>query len=174
MKGILKETETGEDSPFYTAVSYGVEKGALAFKFECKNSRYYSPYSGDNEPLFEGDVVEVFLRTGDDPKKYYEIEVAPNGAVFFADIFNDDGDINVTFSQKKVSAAVRKTADGYEADIKIPFDSVNITGETRLVYFNAYRIETEGGIMEKNLLALNPTGERKFHHPEKFIPFELK
>ena len=34
---------------------------------------------------------------------------------------------------------------------------------------NAFRIETEGGIPDKNLFALSPTLCNKFHHPEYFV-----
>ena len=37
------------------------------------------------------------------------------------------------------------------------------------IYFNVYRIETDGGETEKHLFALNPTGFPKFHVPSKFV-----
>ena len=40
------------------------------------------------------------------------------------------------------------------------------------VVFNAYRIETEGGEPEKNLLALNPTLCGTFHMPQFFIDID--
>ena len=48
---------------------------------------------------------------------------------------------------------------------------LNQNGET---FFNAYRIETEGGTPEKNLLALNPTLCGSFHMPQFFIPLDTK
>ena len=37
------------------------------------------------------------------------------------------------------------------------------------IYFNAYRIETDGGEPEKHLCALNPTMQGRFHVPGKFV-----
>ena len=40
------------------------------------------------------------------------------------------------------------------------------------VVFNAYRIETEGGEPDKNLLALSPTLCGTFHMPQFFIDID--
>ena len=37
------------------------------------------------------------------------------------------------------------------------------------IYFNAYRLETDGGEMDKHLFAMNPTMRHKFHTPEYYV-----
>ena len=170
MIAYLKETKTGEKTPFTTTVEYGRFANNLRFKFCANNSQRFSAYSEDNEPIYLGDVVELFICTGEDINEYYEIEVAPNGTVFFANIVNENGNLKTTFLPKSFTSTVKFTEDGYEVEILIPYTSVN-AGEYP-IRFNAYRIETEGGFPEKNLLALNPTLCGKFHCPEKFILFD--
>ena len=87
---------------------------------------------------------------------------------FFAKIKNQEG-LHVTYLPKQISTAVEITKEGYNVEIIIPF---TLIGEEKLLRFNAFRIETEGGIENKNLLALSPTLCERFHCPEKFILLE--
>ena len=166
----LKESITGNKTPFTTILDYSRVGNSFRFKFYCKNSKLFSAYSEHNEPIYRGDVCEVFLCTGGKINEYYEIEVAPNGATFFAKIVNEDG-LKTSFLEKTFTSEVVITEDGYEVEIILPFESVGVGKHP--VYFNAYRIETEGGIENANLLALNPTLCGRFHVPEKFIPLDL-
>ncbi|MBR2384092.1 MAG: carbohydrate-binding family 9-like protein [Clostridia bacterium] len=170
MIAYLKDNITGEQTPFTTILNYSRVGNELHFNFVCENSKLFSAYSGYNEPIYRGDVCEVFLCTGGNLKEYYEIEVAPNGAVFFAKIFNE-GDLHVTFLDQTITARVEITDIGYNVEIVIPCDAIGVKQDTPIL-FNAFRIETEGGEENRNLLALNPTLVPRFHVPEKFIELE--
>ena len=170
MIAYLKENVTGEQTPFTTVLNYSRVGNELHFKFICENSKLFSAYSGYNEPIYRGDVCEVFLCTGGDLKEYYEIEVAPNGAVFFAKILNDNG-LHASFLDKTIKTSVEITDVGYNVEIIVPCDAVGVKEDTP-IRFNAFRIETEGGEENKNLLALSPTLAPFFHVPEKFIVLE--
>ena len=117
-----------------------------------------------------GDYLPHAIRAilGLNQNEYFEIEVAPNGSVFFAKILNDNG-LKATFLKKNFKTSVTLTEKGYDVEIVIPYSSLG-AGE-HPIYFNAFRIETEGGIPDKNLLALSPTLKTTFHVPEKFILF---
>ena len=56
----------------------------------------------------------------------------------------------------------------YRIKFSVPLDKIGYNEKIGIRY-NAYRIETEGGITDKNLLALNPTLSDTFHKPEFFI-----
>ena len=60
-----------------------------------------------------------------------------------------------------------KKENGYITSLT--FDLKNIRSGDGEIYFNAYRIETDGGEPEKHLFALNPTMQPKFHVPSKFL-----
>lgn len=165
----LKNNVTGEKAPFKTILEYSRFGNNMLFKFSCENSKRFSAYSEHNEPIYRGDVCEVFIRTGEVMSEYYEIEVAPNGTTFFAKIKNVDGSPIVSFLDKQFQSTVTITESGYDVEILVPFDAVNATNHP--IYFNAFRIETEGGHENRHLLALSPTMCPFFHRPEKFIPF---
>ena len=121
----------------------------------------------DNAPLYRGDVCEVFISVNGDRNEYFEIEVAPNGASFYALIKNRNGMLDVSFLEKNFTTFVTVTDKGYDVEIIISFRALGVTDCP--IYFNAFRIETEGGIENANLLALNPTKVGNFHCPEFFI-----
>ena len=84
------------------------------------------------------------------------------------EIKNENG-LNATYLPNSLSTAVEITKEGYNVEIIIPFALI---GEAKPLRFNAFRIETEGGIRDKNLLAANPTLCKTFHKPESFMKFE--
>ena len=170
MIAYLRENSTGEQTPITTILNYFRVGDELHFKFICENSKLFSAYSGYNEPLYKGDVCELFICTGEDIREYYEIEVAPNGAVFFAKIFNENG-LQTTFLEQSFTASVEITELGYNVEIVIPCDAI-CEKEGVPIRFNAFRIETDGGVPERHLLALSPTLKPNFHVPERFILFE--
>lgn len=55
---------------------------ALYLRFVCRDDQVYLPFDQHDEPLYQGDVVEVFLDPVGDAKQYVEIQVAANNAVF--------------------------------------------------------------------------------------------
>jgi hypothetical protein len=171
MKAYLKENVTGEKTPFTTELNYSKVGNDLHFKFICNNSKLFSAFSGYNEPIYQGDVCEVFLCTGGDLREYYEIEVAPNGTVFFAKILNENG-LHASFLENSIKTSVEITDVGYNVEIIVPCDVIGANPNIP-IRFNAFRIETEGGVPNKNLLALSPTLVPRFHVPEKFIELNV-
>ena len=167
----LRDNKTGEITPFKTTLNCDRYAGGMRFKFDCENSKKFSAYSEDNEPIYRGDVVELFICTGGNRNVYYEIEVAPNGTVFFAAIDYDNGAFSAKMLDKAFEADVTDYKNGYSVEIRIPDEAIGVKENVEVV-FNAYRIETEGGTPEKNLLAMNPTMCGCFHRPEYFIPFD--
>ena len=69
-------------------------------------------------------------------------------------VFESDLSVTIAFFQS-------------EAHFRIKLSDIN-TGEGE-VYFNAFRLETDGGVINKYLYALNPTFVPKFHITEKFL-----
>lgn len=172
----LKENITGKSIPeFATTLEVSMNETNIIFDFFCKNSKLFSSTTIYNGPVYSGDACEIFISTCGDIVRYYEIEVAPNGCVFLADITND-GNLNSKngivvnyISDCFLTSKVEILDDGnYRCTINIPLDKIGYD-ESKGIKFNAFRIETEGGYTDKNLLALNPTLKYKFHCPEFFI-----
>ena len=169
----LKNTRNGEVSKFATMVEAVMTENELTFKFFCKDSKLYSAYEGYNTNLYEGDVCEIFFSVDGTTKNYYEIEVAPNNSIFFYTIYNpnNSGDVQIApVEENVIKSNVEILGNDYIVTITIPLDKVGYTKEKGIL-FNAFRIETEGGIMDKNLLAYKPTMADTFHVSSCFEKF---
>lgn len=66
---------------------------ALHVRFDCADRDAWSTYRRRNDPLYQEEVVEVFLAPGEsDPPRYAELEVSPAGVLFAALVHNPHGD----------------------------------------------------------------------------------
>lgn len=178
MKYKLKNNRTGQDIPeFYTEVDIYFTETHINFEFCAENSKCHCVSDEYNhEHADGGDVCEVFICVDQSGKKYYEVEIAPNGAEFLYLMtykgFNTEIDQPILDMQpiekSFLNSKVETKENGYKVKFSIPLDKVYLN-ERGCVVMNAFRIETEGGIPDKNLLALSPTLCSKFHHPEFFV-----
>jgi hypothetical protein len=58
-------------------------------RFDCDDRDIWGTYTQRDEPIYDQEVVEVFIAVGqEDPVRYYEFEVSPNGVLFDAAIYN--------------------------------------------------------------------------------------
>lgn len=156
---LLKENFTGNSPKYKTIFRFHKGLKFYTFYFKAFDSQLFSYSDKYNDDLYNGDVCEVFIKYGFD-NHYYEIEVAPNGAVFLADIENIDGKFSGTrLTENFIKSTAKCGQNSYIIKIKIPRSVI----KTKKVEFNAFRIETEGGIVNKNLFALHPTKCGTFH-----------
>ena len=171
---VLKNSRTGENiNEFYTTLEVTKTEKQLIFEFVCKNSKLYSAYNNYNDPIYIGDVCEAFICTGNDITKYFEIEVAPNNTLFLNKMkCLAVGEVEAEPISKEecfITSETEKLNDtDYRVKFVVPLDKINYD-EKIGIKFNAYRIETEGGITDKNLLAVSPTMCDSFHKPASFI-----
>ncbi|MBO7345476.1 MAG: carbohydrate-binding family 9-like protein [Clostridia bacterium] len=161
-----------------------VDEKYLTFKFDCKNSCFYSANDKYNTAIYNGDVCEAFICTGENINEYYEIEVAPNNCQFLMKMTNYgtefiDGKTKHNLKSEPIPetenflvSKVEKSGNDYKVEFSVPLDKIGYKKEIG-IRLNAYRIETEGGETNKHLLALNPTMVHSFHMPNKFIKIDL-
>ena len=163
MKELL-ENFTGQKASVKTLFSYEFKGNKVVFYFEAYNSSLESYSNIDNDKLYDGNVVELFLDIGEE-NKYLEIEVAPNGAKFVASICNRE----ITFvdpSFIKTKSVIKD--DAYFVEMIIDLDKL---GNPSNMMFNAFRIEDKEN-EKRTLCALSPTYCGTFHVREKFIPLK--
>ena len=61
----------------------------LYVHFECEDTDIWGTYTQRDDPIYDEEVVEIFLAAGDaDPIDYFELEVSPNGVLLDACIHN--------------------------------------------------------------------------------------
>lgn len=160
---LLKENTNNGHVLHPTELSVRRENDYVVFTFVAKRSSFYSAGNKYNDPLYDGSVVEVFIDYGK-ANHYYEVEVAPNGAVFLADIENINGKTLINcLDNCFVKTDVKIDGDAYTATIKIPLEKI----KTERPKVNAFRIEFVDN--KQYLYALNPTLCDKFHRMEYFI-----
>ncbi|UXH77580.1 alpha-galactosidase [Roseateles amylovorans] len=159
--------------------------GVLHLRF---NSRYNALTTHEREgsstaiwPLWERDVVEVFIQSPDDAgtDRYREIEVAPNGLVM-------DIDIRGSQRQRLVGASkARTTVDAqhrmWTAELSVPLPAAASTraatrrgGVLEGWRINLFRIEGSGA--QRQYSAWSPTGTptADFHVPQAFGQLRLE
>ncbi len=161
MKWRFKENITGSIPDRKTELEIIKQNSIFSFNFACSKSDLISYSNKNNDCLYDASVVEVFIDVGED--SYYEIEVAPNGATFFAKILNK----KVTFIENDNFFTSEVHIEGVKYFVTIKVD-LSRAKDIDQVKFNAYRIEKdkEG---KQSLYALFPTFSNTFHVPEKFV-----
>ena len=169
----LKNCRDGSIATYDTTVEISRKDGRLYFKFTAKNSQFYCPFHEYNDLHSGGDACEILIGSDEERKNYYEIEISPENKLMIAlmtycgeDV--DEPKLDLQFVKESfIDSKVTLTQDAYTAELW--FDEKNIRTGVGEIYFNAYRLETDGGECEKHLFALNPTMRGKFHTPQYFV-----
>jgi hypothetical protein len=173
----LKDCRTGaEETARKTTVKIEERDNVLTFTFTAENCKFYCPYDKYNDLHSDGDICEILIGTDVDRKHYYEIAVSPRNDVMLAKMTYKGEDENGPvlgldfIDEPFIETEVAVKNNGYVATVK--FDKTKISTGNGEIFFNAYRIDTDGGRCvgsNQLLFALNPTMRGKFHTPEKFV-----
>ncbi|ANY70155.1 hypothetical protein BBD42_29370 [Paenibacillus sp. BIHB 4019] len=169
----LVDTVTGAPPRERTEVRIGWSSEQLHIRFACKDSHIVSDFTQRDEPLYEQDVVEVFIDEEGEGRRYMELEVSPHNVVFDAIIENDgsggisSSDLKWQFSRLQTS--VQSDGQGsllYYIDIPASnFQRPFAPGLSMRI--NLYRIDQDvQGIREYQ--AWLPTRAVNFHLPQHF------
>ena len=170
----LKNCRDGSSALYKTTVDISESNGVLEFKFYAEHTEFYCPHHSYNDIHSEGDACEVLI--GSDPERrfYYEIEISPENKLMCALMENKGDDENgvpileINFVEECfVESNVTRNENSYKATVRFPKEK--ILSDDGEIYFNTYRLETDGGEMDKHLMALNPTMKPKFHRPSHFL-----
>ncbi len=168
-----------------TRVRLGWSDEALHVLFECEDRDAWGTHTRRDQPLYEEEVVEVFLAPGAEaPIAYFEIEVSPLGTVFDARVENRTGrradrvtDTAWDCPGLRWAAGRGRERQDWWAALSIPWTSCGadpgaaLPGTWRA---NFYRIERpRGGATEgegTEFSAWSPTlaEPADFHWPERF------
>lgn len=165
----LQDNKTNNKPIYKTQIDICKKENFLSFSFTAQGGGKFCPYSGIyNARHYEGDVCEVFIGN---KNHYYEIEVTPDGSCLIM-LINNAG--NKVFSLDKyiennfLKINVNRLDSGYFVEVLIPCDKLSIFDKQ--LYFNCFRIETDGGEKEKYLFSLNKTSNAiHFHESERFL-----
>ncbi|SDW95607.1 carbohydrate-binding family 9-like protein [Paenibacillus sp. CF384] len=169
---LLRDTVSGDAPTEWTKVRCGWTAEALRIQFHCEDKHMVSDYSERDEPLYNQDVVEVFIDEDGSGTQYIELEVSPRNVVFDARITNDGSGsvgIDTEWDIEGLHTEVSEVQPGQRMyDIRIPANTFSKPLEAGLRWrVNFYRIdERQDGIREYQ--AWQPTGLVNFHKPQRF------
>lgn len=81
----------------HTTLRVCYDTATLYVRFDCDDRDIWGTYTERDDPIYDEEVVEVFLAPGEEtppetPTEYAEIEVSPNGVLFDAWVRNPTGD----------------------------------------------------------------------------------
>jgi hypothetical protein len=125
----LRRATDGGTPRLATSIAMYYDEDFLTVVFIADDDEIVATYLGHDEPLWQEDVVEIFLAPrGLTP--YFEIEVNPLGTTFDARIDSPDGvratmTTDLAWTSNDLFAALRRD-DGrtFRAVIRVPFDSL--------------------------------------------------
>ena len=158
-----------------TRVTLSLKAGALVVNFDCEGEPAPCLLTERDAPLWEEEVVEVFIAPGlADPEEYYEFEVNPKGALWDGRIMapnlkRDHAWTNdASWDCKGVQWGAELTVAGWKAALAIPLRELTNGGplpnDWRVNFFRIHR----PAFRPYQLLSWKPTFEENFHCPQLF------
>jgi len=173
----LRRSQDGAAPRRSTTVRVGLTTEALHVRFDCLGPRRQCRHVTRDAPLWEEDVVEVFLAGGPGvPIRYAEIEVNPAGALFDAMIDNPDGHRGTMRADPGWDAPglrARVSADsarGWTVELQVPWGAIGAgPGGFEALRANFYRIDRPAD-GDPEFTAWSPTlvDPPDFHKPDRF------
>ena len=156
----------------------------LYVAFSCRDTDIWGTYTQRDEPLFDEEVVEIFLCPTGNLQHYYEFEVNPRGTVFDAKVFNPELDRRTMLVDREWDAAGLRTAVrvagtlgqrddhdlGWIAELAIPFADLGLPSPptpNEQWRMNLYRIE-RGEVEEFSAWSPTLKSPPDFHVPSRF------
>lgn len=172
----LVDTQSGGSPSLMTTVRAFWTSTALLIRFDCEDDRIVATMTEHDDPIYNEDVVEVFISETCALDTYKEFELSPLNVQFDAIIHND------LHTQKTVNTSWN--AEGWLTNVmpsnedrkywsyywQIPFS--NFRGGTPSLkdewLINFYRIDRGEQESSDQYMAWSPTGAYNFHIPQRF------
>lgn len=179
-RGELRRATDGGQPRWPTTVRVGRTNSALRVRFECVDERAWGSFEGRDEPLWQEEVVEVFLAPGvGDPKVYCEIEVNPLGALFDARVVSPHGErstmaVDPSWDWPGIiwRAGRLDEREDWWAELTLPWQGLGLEAEPSCWRANFYRVERPTGAPgpadEYSAWAPTFAEPADFHRPRSF------
>jgi len=167
----LCETVSGRPPKQSTCVQLAWDAHECRVLFHAEDAHPWATLTERGAPLYQEEVVEVFLDPVGDLECYFEIEVNPLNAVLDLVLRRNRSGYVKDFAWRceGLRTAVKKDAAGWRAELSIPFASLTSSPPSSGTRWRAnfLRIDRPPGT-ERELSAWSPTGRANFHTPERF------
>ncbi|HUU30013.1 MAG TPA: carbohydrate-binding family 9-like protein [archaeon] len=157
----------------------------IYFAWDCEDSHIWSTMKKRDEPLYNEEVVEVFVDPDGDKYSYLELEVNPLNTLWDGFILNDNGKLTgiLAWNSFEIKWAVHLEGTlndpsdrdkGWSVELALPFSDIYTApnsppeaGDHWRV--NLYRIDLPDGAGKPGEpSAWSPVSGRSFHDPDRF------
>jgi Carbohydrate-binding family 9 len=172
----LRDARTADAPRLPTSVRVGRRGDALCIRFDGRDRAIVARHRAHDAPLWEEDVFEVFLAPGDEsPRRYFELEVNPLGAVFDARVESPElrrasMHVETAWDCAGLRARVACRPGRWSADLRIPITALCDGAFPPRWRANFYRIDRGTSGEPDEFSAWSPTfaDPPDFHVPERF------
>jgi Carbohydrate-binding family 9 len=165
----LSENGSGQYPQWGTEVRIGWEEQGLLVLFLCQDPEPWATLTQRDQPLWEEEVIEVFLDPFGDRTCYFEFEVNPLNAVLDVFVRRTRTGLRKEFSWNcdGLITATGRLPYGWVAALQIPFSGLGNCQPNQSWRANFCRIERPKK-QPRELSAWSPTFAGTFHVPERF------
>jgi hypothetical protein len=172
----LVENVTGGAPRQDTEVTVARDAEHLYVGFECEDTHPWATITRRDGPLYQEEVVEVFLDPFGDLECYFEIEVNPLNTVLDLMLRRSKNGWRKesAWACEGLGTSVAKNARGWTASMTIPFAALvpKPPAEGTVWRANFFRIDRPAG-HSRELSAWSPTFRNGFHEVGRFGMLEL-
>jgi hypothetical protein len=161
-----------------TRVRVAATRRFLYAHFDCDDRDIWGTYTRRDEPIYDEEVVEIFIGPGsDDLHDYFEFQVSPNGVLFDATIHNPTWErsalqVNTAWDCPGIRwwAARHDDRGRWQGTFAIPWAELHPTGsQVRDWRANFYRIERpHNDAPEYSCWSPTLTEPADYHKPYRF------
>ncbi len=154
------------------------DAAALYVRFDCHDKDIWGTFTQRDDPIYDEEVVEIFLAGGaDTPTDYAEIEISPNGVLFDAWVQNPTGDrvqmvVDTAWDWPGIrwQAEIVESEDRWRVVLVLPWVGIVPSGPLPTIWrANFYRIERpRGEAPEFSCWSPTLTNPADFHRPAQF------
>ena len=181
-EAVLVDAKSGKQPGLTTSFRLLYDEEFLYIGYTVKDDIIVASYTDHDSPLYEEDVVEIFISPGGSTHFYYEFNFSPNAVVFDAIILNDGGspengrgDLFMGLKQWDceglIVATCKEDNNDWSVTVKIPFSQLHLADNTTPLSGDVWRanlFRIEYGSEKEEYSAWSALGRYDFHTSEKF------
>jgi len=168
---MLRENLTGVAAEQSTELRIAWDAEELRVLFHSHDTNPWATLTQRDGPLWEEEVVEVFLDPTGDGECYFEIEVNPLNTVLDLVLRRNRSGYkkDLSWNCESFRSSVAHTSVGWATEMSIPFRSLacDLPRQGTIWRANFLRIDRPPN-RDRELSAWSPTHRPTFHAPERF------
>ncbi|MDF2670126.1 MAG: hypothetical protein K0R67_2432 [Paenibacillus sp.] len=181
----LREVVTGDKPKLATVVRAAWNNWGVYYRFVCEDDYILSTMTERDDPIYDEDVVEVFMSPDGELSRYFEFEFSPANVLFDAAIVNDLSDatgntlhVDTAWDSEELTAWVDVDLPNRRVVYEIAIPAADLLNGREIQKgdewkTNLYRIDRSANNdeQEDEYTAWSPTGQLRFHIPQRFGTF---